>query len=208
MEPSGIAETLEPSLRSPYLIKAHDCFVLIIDVQEPFLEGLMPDERATFLQKHVWLIQVCDAVGIPYILTTEDVAKNGSIHPSLTSQLQKEKRTAQIFDKFFYSCWGQIEIREAIQATGRSVAVLCGLETDVCISQTALDLLGHGYRVAILVDLTYSRNEFEHTIGLKRMAYHGTIFTSLKSWQEEITGGLKTKINRRLIERRLTDIPQ
>jgi nicotinamidase-related amidase len=200
-------DIMEPSHRSSDLIKAQECLVLIIDVQEPFLKGLQPDQRTTFLQKHAWLIQVCDAIGIPYIFTAEDIAKNGSIPTSLTSRTQKGPESVQIFDKFIYSCWGQTEIREAIQDIGRSVVVLCGLETDVCIMQSALDLLGHGYRVVILVDLTYSRNEFEHSIGLKRMASHGAILASLKSWQEEITGGLKTKINRLLIEKELTDIP-
>ncbi|MFW9855320.1 MAG: isochorismatase family protein [Candidatus Thorarchaeota archaeon] len=208
MEYPYASDIMEPSHRSSHLIKAQECLVLIIDVQEPFMKGLTPENRTRFLKKHAWLIQLCSVLEIPYILTAEDIAKNGSIHDLLKTQVQKETKSLPIFDKFIYSCWGQTEIREAIKSIGRSVVVLAGLETDVCIMQSALDLLDHGYRVVVLVDLCYSRNEFEHSIGIRRMESHGVIFATLKSWQEEITGGLKTRINHLLIEKGLTEIPQ
>ncbi|MFW9778464.1 MAG: isochorismatase family protein [Candidatus Heimdallarchaeota archaeon] len=208
MEYPHASDIMEPSDRSSRLIKAQECLVLIIDVQEPFLKGLTAEDRTKFLKKHIWLIQLCGVLEIPYILTAEDIAKNGSIETSLESQVQKEAKDPQIFDKFIYSCWGQTEIRDTIKSTGRPVIVLAGLETDVCIMQSALDLLDHGYRVVVLVDLTYSRNEFEHSIGIRRMESHGAIVSTLKSWQEEVTGGLKTRINHLLTEKGLTEIPQ
>ncbi|MFW9994050.1 MAG: isochorismatase family protein [Candidatus Odinarchaeota archaeon] len=196
-------DVLEPIARSVNLISSKECFVLIVDVQLPFMKGLSPDELKNFIQKYRHLIKLCQLLEIPVIVTAEDIQKNGSIPEELLKQLGGE---VQVFDKFIYSCWGQENIQEAIRTTQRNVAVLCGFETDVCVGQTAVDLLGHGYRAVILTDMTYSRNETEHKIGLKRMEYHGAMLSLLKSWQEEITAGIKTSINVKIKKHGLDNI--
>ncbi|UCG90425.1 MAG: hypothetical protein JSU57_01460, partial [Candidatus Heimdallarchaeota archaeon] len=60
--------------------------------------------------------------------------------------------------------------------------------------------------VFILTDMTFSRNEIEHEIGLKRMEHHGIILSLLKTWQEEITAGVKTRILYMLKENDLHNI--
>ena len=84
--------------------------------------------------------------------------------------------------------------------------VLCGLETDVCIMQTAIDLLTTGYHVVLLSDITFSRNTTEHSIGLKRIESQGAIISLLKTWQEEITAGVRTKTNKILKMHQLDDV--
>ena len=89
----------------------------------------------------------------------ESVEKNGSIPDAL---LQALAPNVQVYDKFIYSCWGQKDIQNAIKNTRKKVAVLCGFETDVCVCQTAIDLLSNGYKVVLLKDITYSRNPSEN----------------------------------------------
>ncbi|MHA2294516.1 MAG: isochorismatase family protein [Candidatus Hodarchaeales archaeon] len=196
-------DIIEPVSRSSGLINVMDCFVLIIDVQSPFMTGLAPEELEIFIQKYCHLIKLCQLLEIPLIVTAEDIQKNGSVPPELLKLLNSN---VHVLDKFIYSCWGQKNIQEVIKSTQRKVAVLCGFETDVCVSQTSIDLLELGYRVVLLTDVIYSRNETEHEIGLKRMEYHGAIISLLKSWQEEITAGIRTKINVKIKRHDLADI--
>jgi len=185
-------DILEPVSRSSNLINVEDCFVLIIDAQEFFMQGLSETIKISYIAKYKHLIKLCQVLEIPLIVTAEDIKKNGSVHEELLRSLGE----MTVYDKFVYSCWGQKNIRETIENTQKRVSILCGLETDVCVAQTAIDLLDNSYRVLILTDMTYSRNHIEHEIAMKRMEFHGAMFGLLKSWQEEITAGVRTNINR------------
>lgn len=192
---------LDPDTRSNNLVNASDCFLLMIDVQPGFMRGLTDTEMDVYLQKYLYLLQVCKILAIPMIITAEDIQKNGSLPEPLLEALPD---TIPIWDKFIYSCWGQANIREAIKAIQRNVAILCGFETDVCVTQTAIDLLDNSYRVMILTDLTFTRNETEHQVGLKRMTHHGAILSLLKTWNEEINMGVRSTIAHQLKTHRLS----
>lgn len=182
---------IDPDTRSVNLVNASDCFLLMIDVQPGFIRGRSKTEEQGFLPKYLHLLQICQVLEIPMVVTAEDIQENGSLPESLLEALPSP---LPIWDKFIFSCWGQTNIRQAIKATQRNVAVLCGFETDVCVAQTAIDLLDNDYRVVLLTDLTYTQNESEHQIGLKRMADHGVILSLLKTWRYEISMGVRTTI--------------
>jgi nicotinamidase-related amidase len=196
--------TVEPISQSSELANHENCFLLIIDVQEFFMKGWEDEEKKKLIIKLIHLIKLATILNIPLIVTAEDIEKNGTIPKELQQVLPK---TTEIFDKFIYSCWGQKNIQEQIQKTNKKVAVICGLETDVCVSQTSIELVENGYKVFLLSDITNSRNLEEHRIGLSRIAHQGVIITSLKSWQEEITKGIKTKVNEIIKQHKLDDIP-
>jgi nicotinamidase-related amidase len=71
-------------------------------------------------------------------------------------------------------------IAAAVAQTGRKTAVLIGLETDVCVAQSAIGLMEQGYRVAVVADATGSPAA-GHEIGLNRMRQAGAILVSTKS---------------------------
>ncbi|MHA2244247.1 MAG: isochorismatase family protein [Candidatus Hodarchaeales archaeon] len=196
-------DTIEPISRSLDLIDANNCFIMIIDVQSIFMQGLSKKEQLIFLRKFTHLIRLSHVLKIPLIITAEAIEKNGSIPDTLQNILPLN---VKIYDKFIYSCWGQKDIQLAIRNTQRKKAVLCGFETDVCIAQTAIDLKANGFQVIVLTDLTFSRNNIENEIGLKRMEHHGIILSLLKMWQEEITAGVRTKIHQILVKNELEDI--
>jgi nicotinamidase-related amidase len=198
-------DLLEPITRSSSLINLDDCFILIIDVQELFLtKGLSETNKQTFIIKLKHLLKLATVLEIPIVITAEDIDNNGSIPQEISKMLPANQI---VHDKFIYSCWGQRDIQNAIKKVDKSVAVICGLETDICVCQTALDLLSNNFEVVILSDITYSRNQVEHEIGLKRMENSNAIISLLKTWQEEITAGIRTEINVKLIKNNLTDIP-
>ena len=197
---------LEPISRSSEFTEVNDCFVAIIDVQEFFFSKKLSEaETDRFIGKILHLIKLAKILDIPLLITAEDIEKNGSIPQKVADILPSD---VHIYDKFIYSCWGQKEIQNAIESFNRKVAVICGLETDVCVYQTTVDLLSNGYKVVILADITFSRNNVENQIGLKRMETLGASISLLKTWQEEITAGIRTKINYLLKENELHNIPE
>ena len=75
-------------------------------------------------------------------------------------------------------------ILEAVRKTGRNTAVLVGLETDVCVAQSALGLLQEGFDVVAVADACGSPGT-GHDFGLKRMKGAGVVVTSAKTVQFE-----------------------
>jgi nicotinamidase-related amidase len=64
---------------------------------------------------------------------------------------------------------------------GRSQAIVCGIETHVCVSQTVHDLIADGVEVHVLADAVCSRHELDHERGLERMERAGAVVSSVEA---------------------------
>ena len=158
------------------LIDVDDCVLIIIDVQNHFLAKL-PAERAELLVSRVgWLMEIAKILHVPMVVTAEEPDRLDGFLPSLAEKLPPG---TPIFDKTVFGVAGQPNILKAVQQTNRKTAVLVGMETDVCVSQSAIGLMQNGFQVAAVSDATDSPGR-SHEIGLERMKEAGALVTSLK----------------------------
>jgi nicotinamidase-related amidase len=158
------------------LIDVDDCVLIIIDVQDHFLSKL-PAERAKLLVNRVgWLMEVAKILDVPMVVTAEEPGHLDGFLPSLAERLPSG---TLVFDKTVFGLAHQPDILKAVQQTNRRTAVLVGLETDVCVSQSAIGLMQNGFQVAVVSDATDSPGG-SHEIGLERMKDAGALVTSLK----------------------------
>jgi hypothetical protein len=72
---------------------------------------------------------------------------------------------------------------------GRDQALVCGIETHVCVNQTALDLLERGVEVHVASDAVGSRTEENRRMGLHRMERAGAMLTTVETALFELLGG-------------------
>ncbi len=170
------------------LFDHRQAFLAVIDVQAVFLDKLPHENRAPLLGRIIWLMRVAATLDIPVIVMGEDIGRNGAPVPEVVEALPPGK---PVFDKHAFGLFGQDDIRAAAVATGRSQAVLVGLETDVCVAQSALGLLGGGFRVAAVTDATGSPGA-GHGAGLERMRAGGVTLTSTKGIYYEWLRDLET----------------
>jgi nicotinamidase-related amidase len=70
---------------------------------------------------------------------------------------------------------------EGFDLQGRTQAVVCGIETHVCVSQTVHDLLAEGIEVHVPADAVGSRHEIDYERGLQRLQRAGAIVTTVES---------------------------
>lgn len=168
--------------------RERSCLV-VIDVQQYFLDKLPPDRRALLVERIAWLMRVAHLLDVPVIATAEDVQRNGPLVPELVHCLPPG--APPVFDKMVFGLWGQTNIRAAVEASGRDCFVLVGLETDVCVAQSALGLCAAGYRVAVVGDACASPPP-NHEHGLERLRDSGVILTSVKTMFYEWTRDLET----------------
>ena len=81
-------------------------------------------------------------------------------------------------------------LREALVAASPNPyqIALVGIESHICVTQTALDLLAEGHQVYVLTDGVSSCNQHERTVALRRLAREGVIVTTSESWLYECMG--------------------
>jgi nicotinamidase-related amidase len=159
------------------LIDINDSLLIAIDIQPHFIKKESNNEPNALLQRMCWLIKVANWLGVPLIVTAEDIARTGSVAEEVAKLLPPDTK---IYNKITFGVTAQPDIMEAVKQTGRKTAVLIGYETDVCVAHSALGLMDLGYRVAVVEDATGSPRD-AHQIGLERIRQAGGIILSAKS---------------------------
>ena len=139
------------------LIDRGDSILIVIDLQPDFWSDRL-DERDTgevgrAVARAEWLAGAATTLDVPVVLTEEDPARNG---PTAMGVLLAVGGAAPVFDKPVFGLAACPEIMAAIEATGRRTAVLCGFETDVCVTHSAAGLAEAGFRVVVAADAVYS----------------------------------------------------
>jgi hypothetical protein len=83
--------------------------------------------------------------------------------------------------KHAFSCWIEPAFSRAITSRGRQAVLLAGIESHVCIYQTAADMIDAGFEVHVASDAVSSRTDFNRRVGLDRCAAIGATITSVES---------------------------
>ncbi|KAE8385317.1 Isochorismatase-like protein [Aspergillus alliaceus] len=118
---------------------------------------------------------------MPVLLTTQNAVKFGQSVSSIKSRLPEGTPE---FDKV-RSALLIPEILEYLEQENIQDVALVDIETHVCVAQTALEILEHGYKVAILADAVSSSSAQERMLALQRMLSAGTIINSVEAWAYE-----------------------
>ena len=159
------------------LLEVNDSILIAIDIQPHFVKKGLENEPNPLLQRMCWVIKVANWLGIPLIVTAEDIPHTGNVADEVLKILPPNTK---IYNKMTFGLAAQPDILEAVQQTERHTAVLIGYETDVCVAHSALGLMDLGYRVAVVLDATGSQGG-AHQIGIDRIRHAGGILLSAKS---------------------------
>lgn len=140
-----------PDPQAGELIRAKDCLLLIVDVQEKLLPAIQGQEQVR--QNIVRLGRFAQIMSLP-VLVCEQV-KLGPTVPDITAALPGVEPIA----KATFNCFGSPEFRAALKTQRKTRLIIAGIEAHVCILQTAISgVLEHGWRVQVLMDATGSRS--------------------------------------------------
>lgn len=170
--------------RSPELMSAGDTLLLVVDVQERLVPAIRDGGRVVWNARR--LLDGAAALGVPTIATEQAPAKLGGTLPELAERL--DPRPA----KTMFSCRECAAALEPHSQNGRFRVLLAGIETHVCVQQTALDLLSAGWRVYLAVDAVGSRLAIDHETALRRLESAGVTLTTTEAalfeWCENAAG--------------------
>ena len=168
-----------------------DTVLVIIDVQEKLFRFM--NEKEMLVQNLQKLIRGALILGIPIILTEQ--YPNG-LGPTIT-EVAELMPTVNHIPKFSFSCCGEGRFLQEVHTLNRKHIIIAGIETHVCVYQTAADLVNLGYQVQVVADCVSSRTSFNTTIALERLKSEGVILTSTEMVLFEL---LKTAENTKFKE--------
>lgn len=145
------------------LLRRTDVVVVAIDLQDTLLR-VMHDSERLIVNARI-LLQAAQILDVPVISTTQNSGRLGGIHADLAAGV--------IIDKLAFSAAGSLGFLDALESTGRTQVVICGLETHICVVQTALDLIARDYQVHVAADAVSSRTLERHKLGMERIRDNG-----------------------------------
>lgn len=150
--------------RHPDLLDREASLLIVVDMQEPFLGAVEGRERLT--QNVLLLCRAARILGVPTLATVQYAARMGGLVPEVAEALGEG---VEALDKLCFSCGGSEPFARMLAASGRRQVLLCGVETHICVSQTAHDLLHAGYQVHVAADAVSSRTMERHKLGMERI---------------------------------------
>ncbi len=155
-------------------LDADRCALLVIDIQQKLLPPIFQKEQ--LVRNTQLLLRAAGILKIPMLLSTQYAKGLGDTVPEISSLLGD----TQAIDKTLFSCFGSDAFCAVIKRlpAQRNTLLLCGMESHICVMQTALGALREGYLVHIASDAVSSRTEWNWQIGLDRMRAAGAIISS------------------------------
>lgn len=159
--------------RSPELMGPHETALLVIDVQERLLPAI--GNRETLVWNIRRLIDAAKILNVAVAATEQYPKGLGATAAPLAERLGPR------LEKLMFSCRECSALLDDWRRAGIHRVLLCGIETHVCVQQTALDLLGLGFRVYVAADAVGSRYEADYRTALRRMELCGAVLTTAES---------------------------
>jgi len=156
-----------------YTAHSRDTALLVMDMQEKFSPVIWQWEEVR--DNVVKMIKAADILHLPVILTEHYPEGLGPIVPEILAAAEGRP----IVKKTTFSCCNE-DLMARLRREWIKTILLCGIETHVCIMQTALDFLAVGFAVHVIADATSSRAQQNRQLALERIRAAGGIISSVE----------------------------
>ena len=167
--------TLSDIARRPLL--PEECALLVIDIQEKLLPPIF--NKDALVRNAQLLIRLANILELPTLVSTQYTRGLGPTVPEIASLLS----LPHPIDKLEFSCFSNDQFCGSMKSLpgNRNTLLLCGMETHICVMQTALGALNRGFLVHVASDAVGSRTEANWNVGLKRMETAGALISSTET---------------------------
>ncbi len=149
------------------LMDSNDSLLLVIDFQTKLAPAIHDGKAA--LAKAARLLKIAQILKVPRLATEQYPQGLGATHPDLQDLLQPE----EVIEKLCFSAGRETAFLDRVATKGRRQLIMMGMETHVCVLQTALSMHDEGYRVFVVADAVGSRQPGSKILGINRMRAAG-----------------------------------
>jgi nicotinamidase-related amidase len=148
--------------------------LIIIDVQDALMKEMDQEIGKKVIRNIQTLLAFAKGMAIP-ILITEQYPKGLG---KTVREIQRELGDISPIEKVSFSCCGAETFNNKLNQWGRKQIILSGIETHVCVLQTADDLIRKGYEVHVVADAICSRRKLDWETGLRWMEKRGAMIST------------------------------
>ena len=146
------------------MLNVEDSILLIIDIQEKLLNAVFNKE--VLENRSEIMLKTANILNVPVFVTEQYPAGLGETVKKLKNMFLSD---SQIFEKTDFNAFNNYEIFKNFSDQKRKQVLISGIETHICVYQTAEFLVSNGYEVTIIVDACGSRSAEEYELGLKNL---------------------------------------
>jgi nicotinamidase-related amidase len=164
----------------PAILTKENTAMVVVDVQEKLLPFVIGKEE--IVKNIQMLIKFAHIMDIPLILTEHYPKGLGVTVPELKEVLEEYVPK----EKVIFSCYGCLGFTEKLKELGVKTLMIAGIESHICVQQTALDAMNSGYEVHVIADAVSSRTQGNLDIGLEKMRQFGAVISSTEMAMYEI----------------------
>lgn len=163
---------------SKLLAQRDDCQLVIIDIQTRLAAAMAEAERAQVLKQASLLSQTAQLLEIPIAISEQYPRGLGHTEEQLAQHFPETRATVE---KTCFSCAASDDFSAVVEKQHRSQLIIAGMETHVCVLQSALEFQARGQQVFVVEDAVCSRNRAHHDNAIARMREAGIIITNTES---------------------------
>lgn len=158
-------------MRRHDFILSHDkAALVVIDMQERLMSEVVNAKSIT--QNALKVIEVAKIIGLPLLVTEQNSKVFG---PTITEIKNALEKHYEPLEKLCFSSFGIEPFTDKLNTYNKKQLIFVGIETHICVAQTALDAVARGYDVHVVSDAVSARGELDHKIGLEKMHSGGVI---------------------------------
>jgi len=165
------------TMMRPDQLDAGRAMLLVIDMQEKLMPLIIDQQRV--VGAAIKLIRGLSVLDLPMVATEQYPKGIGTTIAPIRDVLAGGN--VQTLEKPTFSGWAHPQVREAILALDRTQLIIAGVETHVCVQQTALDLASRDYDVFVCADAAGSRGRMDYECALHRMRQNRIVVTTVES---------------------------
>lgn len=166
--------------------------LLVVDIQEKLTPYVV--RRAEMVAQSVRMIEAAKLLDLPVSVSEHYAGGLGRSEQPILDAAADAPR----LEKIAFSVCGDEQARERIVSLKRPAIVIVGIETHVCVQQTALDLLEMQMQPFVLADAVSSRRQSDYEFGLRRMEAAGVVVTTVEAAIFELLERAGTDLFRRV----------
>lgn len=158
-------------------LKPAQSVLFVIDFQERFLAPIVENgPKPDFVKRALLLIKAAKLMEIPIIVSEQVPEKMGRTLVEIS-----EAAGTTAFGKTAFGCLEDAAISQHFESLNRDQAIICGIETPICVTQTALALRERQIDCILAEDATSARDASMHELGLERMRAAGCLISHTES---------------------------
>ncbi|MCU4174976.1 hydrolase [Carboxylicivirga sp. N1Y90] len=156
-------------------VEKSNAVALIVDIQErlfPHIDGYQELEKNVGI-----LIGGLKALEVPVLVTEQYVKGLGASIPSVEELIAQDPHV----EKMAFSCCDEPKFTETLELTTKRFVIIAGIESHICVLQTAIDLKERGFNPVVVEDCVGSRNPANKANAMERLRQEGVIVSTYES---------------------------